>query len=269
MGRCRRSMPLGLAATLALATCVSPGAGDRLRVPQAGAVEVARPSASTETLEREAHELVNRHRTARGLSTLPIDARISRQARLHSVAMATGATPFGHNGFEHRVHVLAEALSCQQSAENVGLKAGYDDPAAVVVRDWLGSSGHRENIEGPYELTGVGAARSAAGAVYFTQMFGGRCAARERNRGGGGHRRTGRSARTFLARSLARWCLSPPAPSSESRHPRRRLRLRVKKESLRGTAARSTDVARRVANDSTRTLSPLRTDRFRSGRACA
>jgi len=188
MDRCRRIMPPGLVAVLAFATCVSAGAGDRLRAPQAEAADVARPSASTNTLEREAHELVNQHRTARGLSALMIDARISRQARLHSVAMATGATSFGHDGFEHRVHVLTEVLPCQQSAENVGFNAGYDDPAAVVVRDWLGSRGHRENIEGPYELTGVGAARNAAGEVYFTQMFVGRCAGRGRNRESSGRR---------------------------------------------------------------------------------
>ena len=160
----------------ALATCVSSGAGIRLRVQQTEAAEVARPSASTDTLERAVHELVNRHRTAGGLSALAMDARISRQARLHSVAMAKGATPFGHDGFENRAHVLTETLSCHQCAENLGFNQGYDDPAAVVVRDWLGSRGHRANIEGSYELTGVGAARNVAGDVYFTQIFVGRCA---------------------------------------------------------------------------------------------
>src|SRR5262244_1884707 len=188
MHRWRRIMPLGLGTVLVFAACVSPGAGDRLPAPRTEAVRVARPGASTEALEREVQELMNRHRTARGLPALTSDARISRQARLHSIAMATGTTPFGHQGFERRVHVLAETVSCRQSAENVGFNYGYDDPAAVAVRDWLGSSGHRENSEGPYELTGVGAARNAAGEVYFTQMFVGRCAGRGRNREGSGRR---------------------------------------------------------------------------------
>jgi len=184
----RRIMPLGLVGVLALTRCVSPSAADRPQAPRTGAAAVASPSASTDTLEREVHELLNRHREAHGLAPLALDARISRQARLHSIAMATGTTPFGHQGFESRVHVLAETVSCRQSAENVGFNGGYDDPAAVVVRDWLASRGHRENIEGPYELTGVGAARDAAGAVYFTQMFGGRCAVSGRNRADGGNR---------------------------------------------------------------------------------
>src|SRR5262245_29113913 len=130
MHRWRGIMPLGLVTVLVFAACVSPGAGDRLPAPRTEAAGVARPSASTEALEREVHELLNRHRTARGLPSLSNDARISRQARLHSIAMATGATPFGHQGFDDRVHVLAETVSCQQSAENVGFNGGYDDPAA-------------------------------------------------------------------------------------------------------------------------------------------
>jgi uncharacterized protein YkwD len=34
--------------------------------------------------------------------------------------------------------------------------------------------GHRKNIEGPYEVTGIGVARNAQGEVYFTQIFVGR-----------------------------------------------------------------------------------------------
>src|SRR5262249_14959518 len=169
---------------LALTRCVSPSAADRPQAPRTGAAAVARPSASTDTLEREVHELLNRHRKAHGLAPLALDARISRQARLHSAAMATGATPLGHQGFEDRVRVLAQTMSCERSAENVGFNEGYDDPAAVMVRSWLASRGHRENIEGPYDLTGIGATRNAAGEVYFTQMFVGRCAGRNREGGG-------------------------------------------------------------------------------------
>ncbi len=38
---------------------------------------------------------------------------------------------------------------------------------------WLRSPGHRENIEGAYDLTGIGVARSRQGVYYFTQLFAG------------------------------------------------------------------------------------------------
>jgi len=42
------------------------------------------------------------------------------------------------------------------------------------VRGWLESRAHRENIDGSYNLTGIGVARNAAGEVFFTQIFVGR-----------------------------------------------------------------------------------------------
>ena len=38
----------------------------------------------------------------------------------------------------------------------------------------LASPAHRENLEGPYDLTGIGVARSRSGEVFFTQFFVGR-----------------------------------------------------------------------------------------------
>jgi uncharacterized protein YkwD len=169
-----RIMSLGLAGALALAGCASSNAAGKPQAPRTGADAVAHPSRGTAALEREVYELVNRHRKARGLAPLALDARVGEQARRHSVAMATGKTPAGHKGFDDRVRVLARTMSCRRSAENVGFNQGYDEPAAAVVRGWLASHGHRENIEGPYDLTGVGVARNAAGEVYFTQMFIGR-----------------------------------------------------------------------------------------------
>ena len=58
--------------------------------------------------------------------------------------------------------------------ENVAFNRGHRDPAAEAARGWLASRKHRENIEGPYQLTGVGVATNAAGEVYFTQIFIGR-----------------------------------------------------------------------------------------------
>jgi uncharacterized protein YkwD len=128
--------------------------------------------ADTVALERKAHELVNAHRRSRGLPPLAWDARIAEVARRHSRDMAEGRVPFGHEGFEARSEEIGRAIPLRGMAENVGLN-DYPAPrtALAAVSGWIGSRGHRENIEGRYELTGVGMARDAGGAWYYTQIF--------------------------------------------------------------------------------------------------
>ncbi|HWP67453.1 MAG TPA: CAP domain-containing protein [Candidatus Limnocylindria bacterium] len=133
-----------------------------------GAASTARAG---DPLEQQVLSLVNRHRATRGLPALRADARIAREARRHSAAMASGTVPFGHAGFAERGAALRRVMPCRSSAENVASSLGYDDPAGEMVRGWLASSGHRKNIEGPYETTGVGVARSARGQIYVTQIF--------------------------------------------------------------------------------------------------
>jgi uncharacterized protein YkwD len=135
-------------------------------------------SVSASAVEREVFDLVNRHRRKRGLPSLVLDSRISRQARLHSVAMAAGSRRFGHDGYEQRVPALRRATSCGDSAENVAVTWRVRAPSPSAVRDWLASRGHRRNIEGRYESTGIGVASNRAGEVYFTQIFLGRCRSR-------------------------------------------------------------------------------------------
>ena len=164
----RRIVVLGLLGALALQDCTArEPPGEAL----AGTPDVPRADAA---LERVVHELVNRHRRARGLTPLTLDQRISRQARLHSQAMAEGRTRFGHGGFTDRIEALGRVMSCRRTAENVASNRGHRDPAAEAVRGWLESRAHLENIDGPYDLTGIGVARNAAGEVFFTQLFVGR-----------------------------------------------------------------------------------------------
>lgn len=169
----QRTLALGLigASALLASTALEPAGA-----PPPAASASDRRGHTTTALEQEqtVYELVNGHRRARGLAPLALDARLSRQARVHSLAMATGTTPFGHDGFEDRAKALAHALSCRRTAENVAYDRGHHDPAAEAVRGWLRSRGHRKNIEGRYDLTGVGVASNAAGEVYFTQIFVGR-----------------------------------------------------------------------------------------------
>ena len=158
---------LGLLGALTIQGCPPHDARGGSRVTPG----TARASNADAELERTVFELVNRHRHAGGLAPLARDPRIADQARRHSLAMADGRTPFGHDGFPARVDALRRVMPCRRSAENVASNKGHRDPAAEAVRGWLASRPHRENIEGPYGLTGIGVARSAAGEVFFTQLF--------------------------------------------------------------------------------------------------
>lgn len=112
---------------------------------------------------------INQYRQQHGLSQLKMDSRISREARKHSLDMARHAMPFGHQYFNKRIAQLhKEIKNSNAGAENVAFnyKSAQD-----VVNNWVKSPGHKQNIEGNYNLTGIGIARDTNGKIYFTQIF--------------------------------------------------------------------------------------------------
>ena len=137
-------------------------------------VETAQqPSTSTALprLEQEVHRLVNRYRMSQNLAPLATNEIITEQARRHSRAMAKKRTSLGHHGFAKRVERISRSLPYRAVAENVGYSKGYSDSAQMAVDVWLRSRGHRRNIEGNFQLTGIGVAMDSQGAYYFTQIF--------------------------------------------------------------------------------------------------
>ena len=112
---------------------------------------------------------VNAYRQKKGLPALAMNAVISAQAQKHSENMAAHRTAFGHNGFQTRMNNISSQLGgANATAENVAF--GNMD-AKQVVDTWLTSPGHKANIEGPYNLTGIGIAADSKGNLYFTQIF--------------------------------------------------------------------------------------------------
>lgn len=168
MKRALRLLPL----SLVLAGCVAVGAPAG-RVPGGPSVPgpaPAPPPATAAAVEAEVHERINRHRADRGLPPLVHDAGVAEIARGHSRAMAERRRPFGHDGFDERADRLGALFAVRSLAENVA----YDsrpDVAARTVEGWIRSAGHRANLEGAFDVTGVGVARAADGTWYFTQIF--------------------------------------------------------------------------------------------------
>lgn len=112
---------------------------------------------------------VNEYRAKHHLNPLRMNTQMSIEAEKHSQDMARHAVPFGHQGFNQRIkRLFGKIKDCKGGAENVAYN--YKD-GKTVVSNWLTSRGHRKNIEGNYNLTGIGLARDKNGKLYFTQIF--------------------------------------------------------------------------------------------------
>ncbi len=129
------------------------------------------PPTGTEKIELRVHELINEYRAGKGLGALTTHSAITEESRTHSKNMAEGTVEFGHDGFADRIARIRTSLPLSGGAENVAFNSGYDDPAQVAFDGWIDSDGHRKNIEGNYDKTGIGAAQSPEGAYYLTQIF--------------------------------------------------------------------------------------------------
>ncbi|BDS10297.1 CAP domain-containing protein [Aureispira anguillae] len=113
-------------------------------------------------------KLINKHRAGQYLPALQLNPHIQALATQHAQDMATQKLPFGHDNFEERARSLITQLSGSSAAENVAL--GQDDPLAIV-NSWLDSNAHRNNIEGDFNLTGIGIGQSEDQEMYYCQIF--------------------------------------------------------------------------------------------------
>lgn len=112
---------------------------------------------------------VNEYRAKHHLSPLKLNSTASQEAARHSQAMASKATPFGHAHFNDRLQRLYRKFDDSRGgAENV---AYYKLNAKRLVEEWVASPGHRRNIEGHYNVTGIGIAHGKPGWAYYTQIF--------------------------------------------------------------------------------------------------
>lgn len=141
------------------------------KIPQQQMSRIPSPASSSSTaLEQSIHQQINEYRQSRNLPPLTLDSRISAQALAHSQAMASGI-PLSHDGFEERTQAIRKSISYRAAAENVAFNQGYSNPDVQAVQGWIESPGHRVNIEGQYDLTGIGIAQNSQGEYYFTQIF--------------------------------------------------------------------------------------------------
>lgn len=120
-------------------------------------------------LEKAVNQQINQYRASKKLPPLSIDPQISQVARIHSENMANGKVSFSHDGFEGRAKAIT--IPYKSVAENLAYNFGYSDPVRNAVEGWIKSDGHRKNMEGQFNVTGIGVAKNAKGEYYFTQLF--------------------------------------------------------------------------------------------------
>jgi uncharacterized protein YkwD len=112
---------------------------------------------------------VNNYRVKHHLPALQLNMTVSNEAAKHSQAMASKIVGFGHAHFNERIKRLYQQFDpCRGGAENV---AYYKTDAKRLVDAWVSSPGHRRNIMGQYNVTGIGIAYGKTGWAYYTQIF--------------------------------------------------------------------------------------------------
>ncbi|PJD90779.1 MAG: SCP-like extracellular [Legionella sp.] len=112
---------------------------------------------------------MNQFRVGHGLNPLHMNSVLTKEAMSHSIDMAKHRVNFGHDGFSQRMEHLHQHIATAQSgAENVAFNY---KTAKIVADGWIHSPGHRRNILGHYDQTGIGIAYDTSGRPYFTQLF--------------------------------------------------------------------------------------------------
>jgi uncharacterized protein YkwD len=137
---------------------------------QIPAAAAPKPAPALNSLELTTYKLVNRYRLSRNLPPLEIDPAISAEAKAHSEEMAK-VGHISHDGFNNRVESVAKTIVYRSAAENVAYNVGHSEPDLVAVQGWIESPGHKQNMIGRYDLTGIGVVKNARGEYYFTQIF--------------------------------------------------------------------------------------------------
>lgn len=118
--------------------------------------------------EIETMKLINEYRVSIGLNALEKINHISFKCEEHNKYMIANNV-VNHNDFAARSNNIVTVLGAKKVGENVAYNY---KTAEAVVRAWLDSPGHKENIEGDYTHFGLSVTTDpATGKKYYTNIF--------------------------------------------------------------------------------------------------
>jgi len=128
-------------------------------------------------MERAVHDRINAERVSHGLVALGYDAILARTAGAHSDDMLRRGY-FAHtnqDGCDPFCRISVEGYAWQNAGENIYWMNGYEisveETAALIVKSWMDSPGHRENILNPaFAEEGIGIAIQG-NKIYATENF--------------------------------------------------------------------------------------------------
>lgn len=146
-----------------------PPASQPVPPPQPPPPRTSSPAvAAAVSRQQQVVDLVNAERAAAGCRPLAVDQRLVNAAQAHSTDMAVNSY-FSHTSLDGRTfdeRILAAGYP-RPAAENIAMG---QRSAADVMRDWMRSRGHRENILNCGFVT-IGVGLDTRG-WYWTQDFG-------------------------------------------------------------------------------------------------
>jgi uncharacterized protein YkwD len=161
------------AAGFALSLTVKPGLHPARAAAAADCAPLAGWPAARDDLAAGVLSLVNAHRQALGLQPLTVSSALQASARWKAQHMAQynymahddPAPPVARTVYQR----IAACGYTAPAGENI---ARWYPDASSVVAAWLSDAPHKANIEGGWVVTGIGAAVSATGVVYWAEDFG-------------------------------------------------------------------------------------------------
>ena len=156
---------LVLACILTFASCSKDNEISEVNA-QLKSVELVNTIAYT-AMETEVLKEVNDYRLSIGLNSLSKVDEVTYQADDHTVYMSSNEV-VNHDNFNVRYSNLVSDVGAKSVAENVAF--GYNS-AEAVVKAWIKSEGHRENIEGDFTHFGIAIDKDKNGKNYFTNIF--------------------------------------------------------------------------------------------------
>lgn len=118
-------------------------------------------------VEKEIFKLVNDYRLGIGKSELTRNETLDQIARGHSQDMADDTVPFGHDGFSERIALVGQTIPWKAAAELIALSGSAKDAVDI----WIQSTDHRKDLQGNYDLAGVGVAKAKTGNSFYTTQI--------------------------------------------------------------------------------------------------
>ena len=123
--------------------------------------------------EKDLLDLLNKERVKKDLPALRPHPLLFKAARAHAKNMAK------QRKMEHELdrkgppqRVEAAGYNWGKVSENIAMAEDGEPPLAAIVKQWMESQTHRENLlDKKVSETGLGIARNDKGEIYYAQVF--------------------------------------------------------------------------------------------------